>query len=151
DPANPEMKSGRRRRYELKLDVTAEEAGHSLLLDQLVKSERGLGYKRRSGFIPPCTTMVSHSELSQWGRKLSEEVGDLADRYAELNRAVWEYIQLAEDRPDVETQEDKEIFGFSARMVDLLEFCASHVLDPLQSPLSFFRQIDRTVRSAALC
>lgn len=150
DLANPDMKSSRRRRYELKLDITAEEASHSLLVDRLVKSERGLRHERKKGFIPPCTTMASHSELMQSWRKINDLIAKLAAQYIELHRAVREYIQLAEDRPGINTKEDYDTYAFTGRMVETLERCANEVLEPLQPPQRFFQQIDRTVRCAAL-
>lgn len=58
DTANPQMISSRRRRYQVKLDVSGAEGPHSLLLGRLQKSERGLRYEKVSGFIPLGTTLA---------------------------------------------------------------------------------------------
>src|SRR6266540_3658622 len=42
DPANPQIKSKRRQRYRLKLNVTAAESAHSLMISRLRKAEGGL-------------------------------------------------------------------------------------------------------------
>jgi hypothetical protein len=149
DPSNPQMRSSRRRNFEVKLDVSAEEAGHSVLLTRLVRSERGLHFERSAEFIPPCATLSAHSELIRSWRRITEQVSMLADRYAELHRAIGEYMKLAIDR-GIETREDAETLGFVSRMVAALEDCAYQVLDPLQPPYRFFQQMYRLIRSAAI-
>src|SRR5262245_9060347 len=149
DPANPQMRSSRRRTFQVKLDVSAEEAGHSILLARLARSERGLHFERQTEFIPPCATLSAHSELIAAWRRIAERVSGLADRYAELHRAIGEYMTLAVDR-GIETREDNETLSFVGRMVAALEDCAYQVLDPLQPPYRFFQQMYRLIRSAAI-
>jgi hypothetical protein len=149
DSANPQMRSSRRRRYVVKLDVSAEEAGHSLLLARLARAERGLRFERQAGFIPPCATLAGCSELLSAWRQMAEQVSLLADRYTELHRAIGEYMNLAVER-GIETREDSETVSFAGRMVAALEDCAYQVLDPLQSPSRFFQQLYRLIRGAAI-
>jgi hypothetical protein len=149
DEANPQMRSSRRRTFQARVDVSADEAAHSILLARLVKSDRGLRFERSSAFIPPCTTLSSYSELMLAWRRINEQVASLADRYAELYRAIGEYMNLAVDR-GIETREDAETLGFASRMVAALEDCAYQGLDPLQPPYRFFQQMYRMIRSAAI-
>jgi len=149
DQANPQMRSSRRRTFAVKLDVSADGAGHSVLLARLSRSERGLHFERNMEFIPPCATLSAHSELIRAWRRITEKVSVLADRYAELHRAIGEYMNLAVDR-GIETREDAETLSFVGRMVAALEDCAYQILDPLQPPYRFFQQMYRLIRSAAI-
>ena len=72
DPVNPQMQLGRRARYTIRLDVTADEARHSLLLTRLRRAEKGLRFERVPNFIPPCAFMSSHSSLMHSFRQLNE-------------------------------------------------------------------------------
>src|SRR5262245_59689210 len=149
DQANPQMRSSRRRTFEVKVVVSAEQAEHSILLARLNRSVRGLHFERNSQFIPPCATISAHSELIRAWRRITEQVSALADRYAELHRAVGEYMSLAFER-GIETREDAETIGCVGRMVAALEDCAYQILDPLQPPYRFFQQMYRLIRSAAI-
>src|SRR5215813_10168474 len=149
DEANPQMRSSRRRTFELKFDVGAEAAGHSILLARLTRSETGLRFERKAEFVPPCATLSAHSELIRAWRQITERVSNLADRYAELHRAIGEYMNLALER-EIGTREDAETLSFVGRMVSALEDCAYQILDPLQSPYRFFHQMYRLIRSAAV-
>jgi hypothetical protein len=149
DQANPQMRSSRRRTFEVKLDVAAEAAGHSVLLARLSRSEHGLHFERSSQFIPPCATVSAHSELIRAWREITEKVSMLADRYAELHRAIGEYMNLAVER-EIGTREDAETLSFVGRMVAALEDCAYQILDPIQPPYRFFQQMYRLIRSAAI-
>src|SRR5215813_9435863 len=149
DESNPQMRSSRRRTFEVKLDVIAEEAGHSVLLARLTRSERGNRFERNTEFIPPCATLSAHSELIRAWRRITEKVSHLADRYAELHRAIGEYMNLAVER-EISTREDAETLSFVGRMVAALEDCAYQALDPLQPPYRLFQHMYRLVRSAAV-
>jgi hypothetical protein len=149
DEANPQMRSSRRRTFEVKLDVAAAAAGHSLLLARLTRSESGLHFERSAEFIPPCATLSAHSELIRAWRQITERVSHLADRYTELHRAIGEYMNLAIER-EIGTREDAETLSFVGRMVAGLEDCAYQILDPLQTPYRFFHQMYRLIRSAAV-
>src|SRR5215472_17268966 len=127
------MRSFCSRTFEVKLDVGAEAAGHSILLARLTRSESGLRFERKAEFIPPCATLSAHSELIRAWRQITERVSHLADRYTELHRAIGEYVNLAIER-EIGTREDAETLSFVGRMVAALEDCAYLILDPLQTP-----------------
>jgi predicted component of type VI protein secretion system len=149
DPANPQMQAARRRRFRVQLGVSAAEAPHSLLLGHVQKPERSLWYEKASGFIPLCTTLASHSELTRAWERLKEQLVQLTDRYTTLHKAILEYISSASQR-DINTRQDDETLQFVGRMVVTLESCAHEILDPLQPPQRFFQQLHRAIRSAAV-
>jgi hypothetical protein len=60
-----------------------------------------------------------------------------------------DYIALARSR-GLPTDQDLETLEFVSRMVMTLEEAAYAILDPLQTPGSFFQELNRLVRSAAL-
>ncbi|HKX30031.1 MAG TPA: hypothetical protein VJ302_20245 [Blastocatellia bacterium] len=149
DAVNPQIKSTRRQKYHLQLDVTAAEAPHSLMLSRVRKAEGSLHYEKVSGFIPVCTTLVSHSELKRAWDRLREQMVALADRYRQLHKAIVEYITIAGGR-NLSTREDDETLQFVGRMVMSLETGIYDVIDPLQSPRRLFQNLYRLVRSAAV-
>ncbi len=149
DTANPQIKSTRRQAYRLKLDVTAAEASHSLMVCRVQRIEGTLQYEKMSGFIPMCTTLIGHSELKRAWDRLREQVVSLADRYMQLHKAMVEYIAMAGGR-SINTREDEETLQFVGRMVMTLEAGIHDVLNPLQSPRAFLQQLYRVVRSAAV-
>lgn len=149
DPANPQIKSVRRQAYQLKLDVKAVEAPHSLMISRLQRAEGSLRYEKLSGFIPMCTTMLGHSELKRAWDRLCEQIISLADRYMQLHKAVVEYIALAGPR-SINTREDEETLQFVGRMVMTLETAAAGLLNPLQSPPALLQQLHGVIRSAAV-
>lgn len=148
DTANPQMRSSRRRRYRIQLGISAAETPHSLLVGRLHKSDQSLRYEKIGGFIPLCTTMVGQSELMRAWQRLKEQLLQLTNRYTILHRAILEYISVASER--INTREDEETLQFVGRMVVTLESCLHEVLEPLQSPQRFFRQLQRAIRSAAV-
>lgn len=149
DSANPMIQSTRRQAYELKLDVTAAEAPHSLMVSRVRKIEGTLQYEKMSGFIPMCTTLIGHSELKRAWDRLREQTISLANRYTQLHKAMVEYIAMAGGR-SINTREDEETLQFVGRMVMTLESGIHEVLNPLQSPANFLQQLYRVVRSAAV-
>lgn len=149
DPINPQIQAVRRYKYRLKLDVQADEADWALLLTRVRRTERGLRFERAMGFIPPCLYMSSHTALMETFRHLNEIIASLADRYGALHRAMVDFIALARTR-GISTDQDVETLAFVSRMVVTLEECAYRLLDPLQAPASFFQEMNRLIRSAAL-
>src|SRR6266511_4171510 len=131
DPANPQIKSTRRQRYRLKLDVTAAEAAHSLMISRLRKAEGGLRYERAPGFIPVCTTLIGHSELKRAWERLRDQTISLSERYLQLHKAIVEYIAIAAGSY-IPTGADNEVLEFVGRMVTTLESSVYDALDPLQ-------------------
>lgn len=149
DPVNPQLQLGRRYRYGLKLDVTAEEAERALLLARLRRAEKGLRFEPVADFIPPCAFMSSHSALMQAFRQINQSVAAIAERYSRLHRAIVDFVSIARSR-GIGVDEDVETLEFVSRMVMTLEACAYEVLDPLQSSRRFFQQMTRLIRSSAL-
>src|SRR5712692_6377114 len=60
DPINPQLQTGKRLRYRISFNPSADEKLWSLLLIRLRRAVRGLGFERVAGFIPPCAFMSSH-------------------------------------------------------------------------------------------
>ena len=149
DQANPQIKSSRQQLYRLQLDVNAAEAPYSLMIVRVRKAEGSLHYEKVSGFIPICTTLVSHSELKRAWDHLREEMIALADHYTQLHKSIVEYISIAGER-SMTTREDEETLQFVGRMVMSLETGIYDLLDPLQSPRRFFQNLYRVIRSAAV-
>src|SRR5262247_2828691 len=149
DPANPQIKSTRRQRYRLKLDVTAAEAAHSLLVSRLRRAEGGMHYERAAGFIPVCTTLIGHSELKRAWERLRDQMVSLTERYLQLHKAIVEYIAIAAGSY-IPTGADNEVLEFVGRMVMALESSIYDALDPLQSPRQFLQRLYRLVRSASI-
>lgn len=149
DSVNPQIPAARRFAYTIQLDVTAEEAQWALLLSRLRRAEKGLGFEKVPGFIPPCSFMSSHSELMHSFRQLNEQVSALADRFGTLHRAIVDFVAVAQSR-GINVDQDNETLSFVSRMVLALEECAYEILDPLQSPQYFFQQLTRLIRSSAL-
>jgi hypothetical protein len=149
DPANPQIKSTRRQRYRLQLDVTAAEAPHSLMISRLRKAEGSMRYERVPGFIPVCTTLIGHSELKRAWERLRDQIISLSERYLQLHKAIVEYIAIAAGSY-IPTGADNEVLQFVGRMVITLESSIYDALDPLQSPQRFLKQLYRVVRSASV-
>jgi hypothetical protein len=82
-------------------------------------------------------------------RTLNENVASIADRYSLLHRAMVDFVALARTR-GIAVDQDLETLEFVNRMVVTLEQCAYAILDPLQSPRTFFQETNRLARSAAL-
>ncbi len=149
DPANPQVKSTRRQRYRLQLDVTAAEATHSLMVSRLRKAEGSIRYERIPGLIPVCTTLIGHSELKRAWERLRDQIISLSERYLQLHKAIVEYIAIAAGSY-IPTGGDNEVLQFVGRMVIALESSIYDVLDPLQPPRQFLQKLYRVVRSASV-
>ena len=149
DPANPQVKSTRRLRYRLQLDVTAAEATHSLMISRLRKAEGSMRYERVPGFIPVCTTLIGHSELKRAWERLRDQIISLSERYLQLHKAIVDYIAIAAGSY-IPTGADNEVLQFVGRMVITLESSIYDALDPLQPPQRFLKQLYRVVRSASV-
>jgi hypothetical protein len=143
------MQLGRRFRYVIRLDVTADEAPASLILTRLRRAEQGLRFERALNFIPPCAFMLGHSSLMHSFRQLNEMVAAIADHYSALHRAIVDFVGVARSR-GINVEQDNETLAFVSRMVMTLEACAYEIVDPVQPPKEFFQQLTRLVRSAAL-
>jgi hypothetical protein len=149
DAVNPQLQLGRRARYSVRLDVSADEVPNSLVVTRIRRAERGLRFERAQNFIPPCAFMMGHSSLMHSFRQLNETVASIADHYGALHRAVVDFIGVARSR-NINLEQDAETLAFVSRMVVTLEECANRILDPLQTPRAFFQELTRLIRSSAL-
>ena len=88
-------------------------------------------------FIPPCISLAAHSELMSGSRRLLDAVQRLASSYAELHRAMREFMVLFTER-GLETEVDNDSMQFAERMVLELQDTSYALLDRTQSPEQFF-------------
>jgi hypothetical protein len=149
DEFNPQMRTERRNSHQLSLMVPAEQAPYSISVARIRRALTGSGYEKDRLYIPACTSMASFSELTAGWRRIVEEITALSERYTELNRAMQQYLVLFRER-GIDTELDRETTNFVGRMVVALEDCIFEVLDPTQTPQSFFAQLRRLVHSAAV-
>jgi hypothetical protein len=149
DQFNPQMKTERRAAYRLSLRVTADEMPYAVVVARVRRQRFGAGFERDAAFIPPCTSLVSHSELTASWRKIVDSISALAERYTELHRATREFIVLFTER-GIETDIDIETMRFVDRMVSAVQDCLHGVLDPVQSPQRFFGHVRRYLQIAAV-
>ncbi len=149
DEFNPQMQTERQAAYRIALQAPADLAPYSSVCAQIRRQRYGSGYEKNPEFIPACTTMTSHSELAAAFRKIVEEVTFLAERYAELHRAMREYLLLFTER-GIETEVDTQTVHFVDRIVGALQDCVYELLDSAQPPQRFFGQLRRFCHSAAV-
>ena len=149
DEFNPQMKTERLPAYRIALQPQAHEVSNSISVARIRRPQYGTGYEKDSAYIPPCTSLVSFSELTGAWRKIVDTVTMLADRYSELYRAMLEFIVLFEER-GIETDADTDAVAFVERMVIALQNTIYEILDPEQSPSRFFRYLRRFFHSAAV-
>jgi hypothetical protein len=149
DAINPQLQTGKRLRYRISLDPSADERLWSLMLIRVRRAEKGLRFERVPGFIPPCAFMSSQSDLMHSFRQLNERVAAIADHYSALHRSIVDFVAVARAR-QLNVEQDLEALSFVSRMVVTLEECAYRILDPLQPPKQFFQETNQLIRSAAL-
>jgi hypothetical protein len=149
DEFNPQMKTERQPAYRISLQLQPREAPESIAVAHIQRPQYGSGYEKDSAYIPPCVSLVSYSELTAAWRKIVEGVTMLADRYADLYRAMREFMVLFEER-GIETQVDADAVAFVERMVVALQTTVYEILDPVQPPARFFGYLRRLFHSAAL-
>ena len=149
DRANPQVAADRLPDLQVQVEVQADEVQWSLLTTRLQRASEGLKFEKIPGFIPACAFMSSHSELMSWFRRLNESVSSAAGRYAELHRAIVDFMTIAQAR-GIAVDQDRETLMFVSRTLVALESCAYEIIDPQQSPARFAQQMRRLIRSAAL-
>ena len=149
DEFNPQMQTERRFRYRVALQAPAGYEGQAAACARIRRQRYGTGYEKDSDYIPPCSTMTAHSELAAAHRKIVEQVTFLADRYAELHRAMREYLALFSER-GIETEVDLGTVNFVDRMVVALQDCIYELLDSAQAPDHFFGRLRRLFHAAAV-
>jgi len=149
DEFNPQMQTERQWNYRISLQPSADSIPYALVAAQIRRQRYGAGYEKNPDFIPACTTMASHSELAAGYRKIVEEATFLAERYAELHRAMREYLILFTER-GIETEVDTQTVQFVDRMVAALQDLVYELLDYGQPPQRFFGQLRKFLHSAAV-
>lgn len=149
DEFNPQMQTERQWNYRISLQPSADSIPYALVAAQIRRQRYGAGYEKNPDFIPACTTMASHSELAAGYRKIVEEATFLAERYAELHRAMREYLILFTER-GIETEVDTQTVQFVDRMVAALQDLVYELLDYAQPPQRFFGQLRKFLHSAAV-
>ncbi|HUA83762.1 MAG TPA: type VI secretion system baseplate subunit TssK [Bryobacteraceae bacterium] len=148
DEFNPQMKTERRPAYRLTLQVHADSAAYGAAVARIRRQRYGAGYEKDAAYIPPCATLVAHSELTNAWRNIIDDVTLMTERHTELHRAMREFLVLFTER-GIETEVDEEAVAFVDRMVVALEACAFDILDPVQSPQQFFAKLRRLFHCAA--
>jgi hypothetical protein len=148
DEFNPQMRSERASSYRLALQVTAAERERALVIARIRRPASGAHFEKDPVFIPPCMTLSAHSELMAGWRRIVETIQRLAQGYAELHRAMREFMVLFTER-GIETELDRDATQFAERMVLALEEIAYGILDRTQSPQNFFAQVRKLLHQSA--
>lgn len=148
DEFNPQMKTERAFSYRIALDVTAAERRDATVIARLERPAVGLHYEKSADYIPPCVSLSAHSELTAGWRRIVDAVTVLASGYAELHRAMREFLVLFTER-GIETEVDRDAIDFAERMVIALQETAYAVLDRTQPPAQFFAEIRKLLHKAA--
>lgn len=148
DAFNPQMKTERILSYRIALDATAAERENAIAVARLRRPAAGMHYEKDPQYIPPCVSLSAHSELTSGWREITEVVNNLAAGYAELQRAMREFMVLFTER-GIETEVDRDSLNFAERMVMALQETAYQVLDRTQSPERFFASIRKLLHQAA--
>ncbi|HEX2207626.1 MAG TPA: type VI secretion system baseplate subunit TssK [Longimicrobium sp.] len=149
DPANPTQAALRRARYRVALGADGEAAAHALAVGRLRRASETLAFEADGRYIPPCATVLAHSELYAGWSALHNEVVQLAGRYAELHRAIAWYAEQVAQR-GVDAHDDREVMAFVERVVLALDGCAYETLDPAIPPDQLFREVERAGRRTAV-
>ncbi len=149
DSFNPQMRSERVPSYRVALNVNAAERAQSLAVGRVRRPASGMYFEADPQYIPPCVALASHSELMVGTRRILDAVNRLASGYAELHRAMREFMVLFTER-GLETEVDRDSMQFAERMVLELHDTAYALLDRTQPPQEFFGRVRRMLYSAAI-
>ncbi len=149
DAFNPQMRTERIPSYRVALQVTAAERAQSLAVGRIRRPATGMYFEADAQFIPGCVAVAAHSELMAGTRRILDAVNRLASGYAELHRAMREFMVLFTER-GLETEVDRDSMEFAERMVLELHDTAYTLLDRTQSPEQFFGRVRRMLHSAAI-
>jgi hypothetical protein len=149
DAFNPQMRTERIPTYRLSLNVTAAERAQSIAVGRVRRPATGMYFEVDPGFIPPCITLAAHSELMAGTRRIVDSVNRLASGYAELHRAMREFMVIFTER-GIDTEIDRDAVVFAERMVLELQDAAYALLDRTQPPATFFGRVRRLLHSAAI-
>ena len=149
DDFNPQMRTERVASYRVALSVTAAERGQSLVVGRVRRPATGMHFEADPGFVPPCVSLGAHSELMAGTRKILDAVTRLSAGYAELHRAMREFMVLFTER-GIDTETDRDSMQFAERMVLELQDSAYDLMDRTQPPERFFGRVRRMLHSAAI-
>lgn len=149
DSFNPQMRTERAPSFRIALDVTAAELQQSVAVARIRRPATGMMFEADPQFIPPCITLAAHSELMTGARRIVESINRLASAYAELHRAMREFMVIFTER-GLETEVDRDSIQFAERMVLELQNTAYDLLDRTQPPDRFFGRVRRMLHSAAI-
>lgn len=149
DTANPNRAALLRTRYRVALGADADVAARSVVVGKLRRASGTLAFEPDGRFIPPCATVLAHSEMYAGWSSLQNEVVQLAGQFAELHRVVARYAEQVESR-GVDTRDDAEILAFVERAVLALDGCAYETLDASITPERLFREVERAARRIAI-
>lgn len=149
DSFNPQMRTERVPSYRIALDVTAAERANSIAVGRIRRPASGMYFEADSQFIPSCVSVAAHSELMSGSRRILDATNRLASGYAELHRAMREFMVIFTER-GLETEVDRDSMSFAERMVLELHDTAYDLLDRTQSPQQFFGRVRRMLHSAAI-
>lgn len=149
DPANPTQAALRRPACRVALGADGDAALHALSVGRLRRAAATLAFEVDARFIPPCATVLAHSELYAGWLRLHNDVVQLAGRFAELHRAVAWFAEQVSQR-GVDARDDREVLAFVERAVLALDGCAYETLDPAMPPAQLFREVERAGRRIAV-
>ncbi len=149
DSFNPQMRTERIPSYRIALNVTAAERATGLAVGRIRRPATGMYFEADPGFIPACVSVAGHSELMTGTRRILDAINRLASGYAELHRAMREFMVIFTER-GLETEVDRDSMAFAERMVLELQDTAYELLDRTQSPEHFFGRVRRMLHSAAI-
>jgi hypothetical protein len=149
DSFNPQMRTERIPSYRISLSATAAERATALAVGRIRRPATGMHFEADLGFIPACVSVAGHSELMSGTRRILDAINRLASGYAELHRAMREFMVIFTER-GLETEVDRDSMAFAERMVLELQDAAYALLDRTQSPEHFFGRVRRMLHSAAI-
>jgi hypothetical protein len=149
DSFNPQMRTERIPSYRISLAVTAAEKATGIAIGRIRRPASGMYFEADPGFVPACTSVAGHSELMTGTRRILDAVNRLASGYAELHRAMREFMLIFTER-GLETEVDRDSMAFAERMVLELQDTAYGLLDRTQTPEQFFGRVRRMLHSAAI-
>ncbi len=149
DSFNPQMRTERVSNYRVQLHVTAAERAQSIAVGRVRRPATGMSFEADAAFIPPCLSVAAHSELMAGTRRILDLTNRLASGYAELHRAMREFMLIFTER-GLETEVDRDSMTFAERMVLELQSTAYALLDRTQRPEQFFGRVRRMLHSAAI-
>ena len=149
DSFNPQMRTERIPSYRIALTITAAERATGLAVGRIRRPATGMYFEADPNFVPACVSVAGHSELMTGTRRILDAINRLASGYAELHRAMREFMIIFTER-GLETEVDRDSMAFAERMVLELQDAAYALLDRTQSPEHFFGRVRRMLHSAAI-